>query len=84
MLGASKEPQVTLNVLPLISGKVIRGVVNGDCDPVEIIPQLIEMYLDGSFPMDKLAGFYSLEQINEAVSDTHSGKTIKPILKMDE
>ncbi len=84
LLGASKEPQVTLNVLPLISGKVIRGVVNGDCDPVEIIPQLIEMYLDGSFPMDKLAGFYSLEQINEAVADTHSGKTIKPILKMDE
>lgn len=81
LLGASKDPMVTLNVLPLISGRVIRGVVNGDCDPAVLIPQLVDMHLAGKFPIDRLSAFYSLDQINEAVADSVSGKTIKPILK---
>lgn len=81
LLGASKQHEVTLNILPLISGRVIRGVVNGDCDPAELIPKLVDMYLAGRFPIDRLSAFYSLDQINEAVADSHSGKTIKPILR---
>lgn len=82
LLGVSRDPLVTFNIMPLISGKVIRGVAHGDCDPSVLIPQLVDLYLEGKFPMDKLSAFYSFEQINEAVADTHSGKTIKPILRM--
>ena len=32
--------------------------------------------------MDRLAAYYSFDQINQAVADTYSGKTIKPILRM--
>jgi aryl-alcohol dehydrogenase len=81
LLGASKENEIKLNILPMISGRVIRGVVNGDCDPADLIPKLVDMYLEGTFPIDKLSAFYSLDQINEAVADSNSGKTIKPILK---
>jgi aryl-alcohol dehydrogenase len=81
LLGASKDTEIKLSILPMISGRVIRGVVNGDCNPAELIPKLIDMYLAGTFPFDKLTRFYSLEQINEAVADSNSGKTIKPILK---
>ena len=31
--------------------------------------------------IDKLSAFYSLEDINQAVADSNSGKTIKPILR---
>lgn len=82
LVGASRERQVTLTLLPLISGKVIRGVVNGDCVPSVMIPQLIDMYLAGEFPMDRLVTYYALDQINEAVADSLSGKTIKAILRM--
>lgn len=80
LLGASKDPVLTLNILPLISGRVIRGVVNGDCEPAELIPQMIDWFLEGKFPIDRLSAFYELDRINEAVADSHSGKTIKPIL----
>ena len=80
LLGASMDPMVTLNILPLISGRVIRGVVNGDCDPAVLIPQLIDWYLEGKFPVDRLSAFYALDEINQAVADSNSGKTIKPIL----
>lgn len=81
LLGASRDPRITLNILPLISGRVIRGVVNGDCDPAVLIPQMIEWYLEGKFPIDRLSAFYPLDEINAAVADSHSGKTIKPIIR---
>ncbi|MCY4425970.1 MAG: NAD(P)-dependent alcohol dehydrogenase [Halieaceae bacterium] len=83
LLGLSNVPQVTLNILPLISGKTIRGVAHGDCNPSVLIPQLVDSYLEGKFPMDRLSAFYPFEQINKAVADTNSGKTIKPILRME-
>ncbi|UQN09027.1 hypothetical protein [Deinococcus sp. QL22] len=36
----------------------------------------------GQFPFDRLIQPYTLQQINEAAHDMHSGKTIKPILRM--
>ncbi|WP_176593539.1 NAD(P)-dependent alcohol dehydrogenase [Sphingobium sp. EM0848] len=84
LLGASKQQEVTLNILPLISGRVIRGVVNGDCDPALLIRQLVDWYLEGRFPIDRLSAFYPLDRINEAVADSNSGKTIKPILTFGE
>jgi aryl-alcohol dehydrogenase len=81
LLGASADSDLHLSILPLISGKSIRGVVNGDCDPQVLIPKLVDMYLEGKFPMDRLAAFYPLSAINEAIADSHSGKTIKPIIR---
>lgn len=82
LLGASKQSEVTLNILPLISGKVIRGVVGGDIIPSETVPKLVDMVMDGSFPIDRLVEFYTLDRINDGLRDTLSGKTIKPILRI--
>jgi aryl-alcohol dehydrogenase len=41
---------------------------------------LIELYRQGRFPFDKLVKFYPFDQINEAVRDSESGVTLKPIL----
>lgn len=83
LLGASKQQQVTLNVLPLISGKVIRGVTNGDMIPAEFIPKLVDLFLDGKFPIDRISEFYTLDEVNSALEDSLSGKTIKPIIRME-
>jgi aryl-alcohol dehydrogenase len=80
LLGASSQSEVTLNILPLISGRVVRGVVNGDCDPAVLIPQLVDWYMEGAFPIDRISAFYPLADINEAVAASTSGRTIKPIL----
>ena len=59
----------------------LSGVVNGDCDPFDLIPRLVEMHRKGEFPIEKLVRFYRLDQINEAVADSASGATIKPIIR---
>jgi len=82
LIGASKDQQASFNIVPLISGRVIRGVTNGECDPKVFIGELIDLYLDGKFPMDRLVTYYSIDQINQAIADVHAGTTIKPVLRM--
>lgn len=65
----------------ILSGRKVRGVVEGDSIIPVYIPRLIELYKQGRFPFDKLVTYYDFENINEAVEDMEAGKTIKPILK---
>ena len=66
-----------------IGARTITGVTEGWSIPRLFIPQLIRLYLQGSFPFDRLVTFYSFDEINAASEDSLSGKTIKPILLMD-
>ncbi|WP_114951591.1 NAD(P)-dependent alcohol dehydrogenase [Sphingosinicella terrae] len=81
LLGAGSDREIRVDILPFINGKVLRGVVHGDCDPAILIPRLVEMHRRGAFPIEKLVAFYPLERINEAVADSLSGKTVKPIIR---
>jgi aryl-alcohol dehydrogenase len=63
-------------------GRRLMGIVEGDANPDTFIPMLAELYAKGLFPFDRLVEFYNLDQINEAIEDSESGKTIKPIIRM--
>ena len=63
-------------------GLVVRGLVEGDCVPEYFIPEMIDLYLQGRFPFDKMLSFYPFESINEAIADQLSGKVIKPVLEL--
>ena len=66
----------------MILGKTIRGIVEGDSVPTEFIPKLIDLYMDGKFPIDRLVRTYPLASIADAVADGESGAVIKPIVLM--
>lgn len=78
--GSPLGTKVTLDMNHLLYEKTITGVVQGDSIPQEFIPQLIKYYKEGILPFDKLVKYYSFEEINQAVSDMETGKTIKPII----
>ena len=66
----------------LLSGAVIRAVVEGDSVPDTFVPQLIDLYREGRFPFDRLIQFYDFAQINEAAHDAETGRAIKPVIRM--
>jgi RNA polymerase primary sigma factor len=66
----------------LTTGKSIRGIVAGDSVPDLVIPSLVELYLQGRFPFDRLVKYYTLDQINQAAEDSEKGVTIKPIVRL--
>lgn len=83
VLGATGD--VTFNIQNELMGdaKSLIGIVEGDSIPKVFIPQLLNYYRQGKFPFDKLIKFYPFEQINEAFAESHSGKCIKAVLRMD-
>jgi len=74
--------EVTLDMVHLLLGRSVRGIVEGDSKPDTFIPKLIELYRQGRFPFDKLISFYDLKDINQAAQDSETGVVIKPILRM--
>ena len=60
----------------------MRGVIEGSSVPETFIPQLIELYREGRFPMDRLVTYYPFAEINSAFRDAAAGTAIKPILRM--
>jgi aryl-alcohol dehydrogenase len=82
---ANKGPTQTVpvNILSaMLRGRSVRGIVQGDSVPDIFIPRLVDFFMGGQFPFDKLVRFYEFEQINEAMHDAETGVAIKPVLKI--
>jgi aryl-alcohol dehydrogenase len=83
IVGATREgTEASFNVNDvMIPGRRIMGIVQGDVVSRAFIPELIELYRQGRFPFDRLIKFYRFEELNQAMADSESGVTIKPILR---
>ncbi|TDC26655.1 NAD(P)-dependent alcohol dehydrogenase [Streptomyces sp. 8K308] len=75
------EAQLTLDLQDLmLNGKTVRGCIEGDAVPQRFIPELLDLHAAGRFPVDELITTYSFKDINQAVDDQRSGRTVKPVL----
>lgn len=63
------------------TGKQFIGVVEGDVNPQEYIPQMVGWIREGRLPLEKIVQFYDAEDYEKAINDMKSGKTIKPIIR---
>ena len=77
-LGAEEFPVDAIDLLQ--GGKTVKASIEGDADPQEMVPRLIAMRADGTFPMDDLVATYPAERINDAVADVTAGTVVKPVL----
>jgi Zn-dependent alcohol dehydrogenase len=78
-------PQVETNIPLSLGSMAARGanisfVSEGDSDPARFIPELIMLYREGRFPIDRLVSMFPFAQINEAFEAARRGEAIKPVL----
>jgi aryl-alcohol dehydrogenase len=68
--------------VPNLLGRGIRliGTNQGDSNPRQFIPRLIDLYRRGRLPFDRLIRSYPFDQINVAAQDTTEGRSIKPVM----
>ena len=78
---AGSRLSIDPNVL-VFGGRSLRGTIEGDADPVQFIPQMIDWYRRGDLPLEKLVTTYPFDAINTAITDLADGRTIKPVLLM--
>ncbi len=54
--------------------------IEGDSDPLEMVPRLLALREAGRFDLDALVTTYPFEKINDAVDDVLAGRVVKPVL----
>jgi aryl-alcohol dehydrogenase len=75
--------EVAFDVNELLGrGRVIRGIVEGGSIPQLFIPQLVELWRQDRFPIDRLVKTFAFDQINDAVAAMNDGSVIKPVVVM--
>lgn len=82
--GIPAGTEVTLDVEHMmVGGRTFRGIILGDSDPAAFLPELIAAIGDGRFPIEKIITRYPFAQINEAISDCETGRTVKAVLQFE-
>jgi aryl-alcohol dehydrogenase len=81
---ARKGNEVSLEMPFLQEGRAVRGVIQGDSFPKEFIPRLVDLMMDGKFPIEKMIKFYDFADINLAAKESSAGIAIKPVLRMPQ
>ena len=66
----------------LLCGVNIKGICEGDAIPSEFIPVMVDLFMEGKFPFDKLCQTFDFKDINDAVTAQHKGSCIKAVLKV--
>jgi aryl-alcohol dehydrogenase len=73
--------EVSLDMQNILNGRAIIGIIAGDSISDIFIPRLIELYMQGRFPFDRMIKFYPFDQINQAAYDSERGRTLKAVLR---
>jgi aryl-alcohol dehydrogenase len=74
------EHEITIDQGHLLLGRRLSGVIEGDSDPQQFIPYLLELHAAGKFPFDRLVKTFPFAEINEAIAAANAGRVIKPVL----
>lgn len=73
---------VALDMGSILFGRTLKGIIEGDSVPEIFISQMINLHLQGRFPIDRIMRHYRFDQINAAVHDSETGQAIKAVLRI--
>src|SRR5439155_26484231 len=77
LLGSARAgTEVSLEMPFLQFGRSVRGVIQGESHPRELIPRLVDFLMQGALPVDRMITLYPLADINRAARDSNEGATI--------
>lgn len=63
-------------------GHTIKGIIEGDSNPDEFLPELMAHYRKGELPFDRMIKTFPFAKINEAIEAQHKGECVKVVLTM--
>ncbi|KAL4816721.1 hypothetical protein BDW67DRAFT_175336 [Aspergillus spinulosporus] len=69
------DTELKVNALDVLTGcKKIIGVILAWSDPQQIIPQLVQWYKEGKFPIHKIVQVYQATELDKALEDLNEGR----------
>lgn len=82
--GAPAGATFSLDHMSTLWGRRVVGTLGGGGTAHDLIPALLQLNKQGRFPFDELVRVYEFDQIDQAIADSASGETIKPVLRVGE
>ncbi len=83
LVGCAKPgTQITFDMNYIPFGRTICGITDSGNVADIFIPQLIDLYMQGNFPINHLITFYDANQINQAIDDMINGQVINPVIRI--
>ena len=79
---AALGTEASFDMNTILFGRTIRGIIEGDSIPDLFIPKLVELIVQGRFPLAEIVTPYPLAEINTAADHSLDGTAIKPVLVM--
>jgi aryl-alcohol dehydrogenase len=80
VVGVGPDERISIDWRTLFNGRTVTGVVGGASLPQVFIPQLIELYQRGVFPIDRLVTTFPFADIQIAIGAMERGEVIKAVL----
>lgn len=80
--GAPASAEFSVDHMTTLWGKRIVGVLGGSGRSQELIPAIMDLYAQGRFPFDALVHYFTLDEVETALSLSYAGEVIKPILRL--
>jgi aryl-alcohol dehydrogenase len=68
----------------LAHGKKMVGILGGSANPRLFIPQMVEWWQQGRFPVEKLVTTYDFADFGKAWHDCEAATVVKPVLVMGD
>ncbi len=65
----------------ILSGRTLKGVLEGSSVPGVFIPQLMRLHLAGRLPYDRFVRYYAFEAMPQALAEAATGAAIKPVIR---
>ena len=63
--------------------KIITGSFYGSCSPQVDMPKVLDLYMDGLLPLDRLVSrAYPLDEINEAFAAMNEGEVARAVIRL--
>jgi aryl-alcohol dehydrogenase len=72
----------TFTARPILAGRRIVGIIEGDAVPDLFIPRLVDWYRAGRLPLEAISEYFDFARIGDALAAGASGRVVKPILRM--
>lgn len=80
VVGVGPDLQMNLDWRTMLAGRSVTGITSGSAAPRALLPDLVEHFRGGRFPVDKFITYYPFDEFDRAFGDSRSGKAVKAVL----
>lgn len=82
VVGVGPSTEISLDWRTMLNGRTLTGVIAGGSLPRVFLPKLVDMYLAGKFPVDRLIDVQPFDELPKAFEASRSGEVVKAVVKL--